>query len=167
MKKAVLIILSLAACAGHYAHAQVRTQLLSQHVLLATGGTWDSNLVAISSGAGLVVVDTYDTPVATAEALEKARERFPGERVLFLVNTHGHDDHVWGNELFGDVPIIAHRHTHRYMAERREELIPFFSGQRIRDLESRAVDGNSWRLSSTALNNTAPRKNLLRLWLSS
>lgn len=55
---------------------------------------------------GVVVVDALDTP-AHGRALAAAIAQHAGRPVLFVVNTHHHTDHVFGNQAF-DAPLIAH-----------------------------------------------------------
>lgn len=55
---------------------------------------------------GVVVVDTLDTPTR-GRALAVAIGQRAGRPVLFVVNTHHHADHVFGNQAF-DAPLIAH-----------------------------------------------------------
>lgn len=55
---------------------------------------------------GVVVVDTLDTP-ARGRALAQAISERVDAPLLFVVNTHHHSDHVFGNQAF-DAPLIAH-----------------------------------------------------------
>jgi cyclase len=55
---------------------------------------------------GVVVVDTLDTP-ARGRALAAAIAQRAAQPVLFVINTHHHSDHVFGNQAF-DAPLIAH-----------------------------------------------------------
>lgn len=55
---------------------------------------------------GVVVVDALDTP-AHGRALAAAIAEHARRPVLFVVNTHHHTDHVFGNQAF-DAPLIAH-----------------------------------------------------------
>ena len=55
---------------------------------------------------GVIVIDTLDKPVR-ARQLAITIEGMIGKPVLFVINTHHHYDHVFGNQVF-DAPIIAH-----------------------------------------------------------
>jgi glyoxylase-like metal-dependent hydrolase (beta-lactamase superfamily II) len=55
----------------------------------------------------LVVVDTERSP-AFAEPVREAIEAEFSEPIVYLVNTHGHMDHTFGNQVFADATIIAH-----------------------------------------------------------
>lgn len=134
---AVVTLLAPSAALG-----EIEMTRLGDLVLVANGGTWESNLVAIASSDGIAIVDTHDTPASTAEALEKIRARFPGP-ISYVINTHGHDDHVWGNEVFAGAPIIAHPKTFDYMSQRKEELVAFFKGQWVIDLQAELESGTA------------------------
>jgi glyoxylase-like metal-dependent hydrolase (beta-lactamase superfamily II) len=54
---------------------------------------------------GVIVVDTLDTP-ARARQLLAIIEGMVGQQILFVINTHHHYDHVFGNQVF-DAPVIA------------------------------------------------------------
>jgi cyclase len=66
-----------------------------------------SNSGLIAAGGGLVVDTFWDLPHTRALLAEYARVR--AEPVRQVVNTHHNGDHCWGNQLFPDAEIIAHR----------------------------------------------------------
>lgn len=62
----------------------------------------------ILTSEGAVVVDTLPFPGETREIVSFIRSQNPnGTR--FVVNTHSHADHVFGNYLFEKADVIAHR----------------------------------------------------------
>ena len=65
-----------------------------------------ANAGFVVTDRGVVVVDTLDKP-ASARALAAAIAQRTGQPALFVINTHHHSDHVFGNQAF-DAPIIAH-----------------------------------------------------------
>ncbi|MBV9713454.1 MAG: MBL fold metallo-hydrolase [Ktedonobacteraceae bacterium] len=74
-------------------------------VMAALGGVCNRGI--ISQGGNVLVVDSG---VAAAEAipLHTAAQQYQKEGSLYLFNTHPHGDHVYGNQVFVDSPIIAH-----------------------------------------------------------
>jgi len=66
-----------------------------------------SNSGLINQGGGLVVDTFWDLP-HTREMIEQYGRVWsaPARRV---VNTHHNGDHCWGNQLFDDAEVIAHR----------------------------------------------------------
>src|SRR6188472_4402679 len=49
-----------------------------------------------------------------AHAADAAQER-QKDGALYLFNTHLHSDHVYGNQVFADCPIIAHTGVRNYL----------------------------------------------------
>ncbi len=64
------------------------------------------NAAIIDAGGKTIVVDTFMTDVAAIE-LRRTAEALTGNRVYLAVNSHWHDDHTGGNQVFGDVPIVS------------------------------------------------------------
>jgi glyoxylase-like metal-dependent hydrolase (beta-lactamase superfamily II) len=54
---------------------------------------------------GVIVVDTLDTPERGRQLAAEIRARTE-KPVLFVINTHHHYDHVFGNQAF-DAPVVA------------------------------------------------------------
>jgi len=79
----------------------------------------DGNSVAILSRDGVLVFDSNGTPAASAAVLAEIR-KLTDKPVRYLVNSHWHWDHWYGNETytraFPDVKIVAHEKTRAMMA---------------------------------------------------
>jgi len=80
----------------------------SVHAWIGVGG--DSNAGVIDTPRGLVVIDTQQLP-ALAHDFRAEMEETLRKSVRMVVNTHFHLDHVAGNAVFADVPILAHEKT--------------------------------------------------------
>jgi glyoxylase-like metal-dependent hydrolase (beta-lactamase superfamily II) len=78
-------------------------QTLSANVQLITEAP--GNVVALSSSAGLLLVDS-----GSAEKAAAVKASLGGARVRTLFNTHHHSDQTGGNELFGGSGAIIHAH---------------------------------------------------------
>lgn len=74
-------------------------------------GAW-SNVGIVDLGEEVLVFDSLGTPSAGIE-LRRQAEEITGKPVKYLVNSHYHGDHVFGNQAFKDVPIIATSETLR------------------------------------------------------
>jgi len=61
----------------------------------------------IFTPAGAIVIDTLPFPRETRAILDFERRR-GGSGVRYVVNTHHHADHVYGNYLFPNARVIAH-----------------------------------------------------------
>ena len=78
-----------------------------------------ANSLVVIGEDGVLVVDTQQSPGAAADVLAAIRRR-TDRPVRWVVNTHAHADHYWGNQVyrdaFPDVRIIAHAHARDSMA---------------------------------------------------
>jgi glyoxylase-like metal-dependent hydrolase (beta-lactamase superfamily II) len=99
--------------AGAFAWAQNEspiktTKLTEQMWMLSTDqGEYTTNTIAFVGEDGLLLIDTQAEE--DAEALKDEVENFGKGMPKFIINTHRHIEHVGGNAIFGEEPIvIAH-----------------------------------------------------------
>jgi glyoxylase-like metal-dependent hydrolase (beta-lactamase superfamily II) len=76
---------------------------------------------AIHRGRSALLVDTMNLP-EQAEWVKAWLARELGTLRFAAVNTHWHPDHVAGNWLFEQDPIVAHAETKAFMARHRDAL---------------------------------------------
>jgi glyoxylase-like metal-dependent hydrolase (beta-lactamase superfamily II) len=69
---------------------------------------------------GTVVVDTLPFPSETAEIVDFVEDHTPNH-VQFVINTHSHADHIFGDFLFPNANIIAHRLCRRAITKYAEK----------------------------------------------
>ena len=74
------------------------------NVIRKVGG----NMTAIRTDSGIVVVDSFISPEAGAQARRQIENHFPNLPIKYLINTHHHADHVRGNDSFSEACVIAH-----------------------------------------------------------
>jgi cyclase len=74
------------------------------------GVAGDSNAGAIVTPHGVVVIDAQQLP-HLARDFRAELVAATGAPIRMLINTHGHLDHIAGNIVFEDVPILAHERT--------------------------------------------------------
>ena len=74
------------------------------------GAGGDSNAGAFMTRDGLVAIDAQQYP-RLAQMFRAALTAETGRPVVRLIDTHCHLDHVAGNVVFADVPILAHART--------------------------------------------------------
>ena len=80
------------------------------------GGWAFSNAGIIDLGDLTVIFDTFLTPRA-AEALRNSAEALTGKPVKIVINSHYHNDHVWGNQVFRpQAEIISSERTSQMIA---------------------------------------------------
>jgi glyoxylase-like metal-dependent hydrolase (beta-lactamase superfamily II) len=99
----------------------------------------EANSLFIIGEADVIVVDAQSNSAATREVLAALRG-LTDKPVRYVVNTHWHDDHIVGNqvyrEAFPGVEFIAHARTRDYLPAEGEtnrrkfhEAIPTFSAR--------------------------------------
>jgi glyoxylase-like metal-dependent hydrolase (beta-lactamase superfamily II) len=81
----------------------------------------DITVGVVEGDDGLLLIDTRRDPHEGAEIVRDVRARF-ARPLRWVVNTHAHHDHSYGNQCFGpgselDLPIYGHRNLARHYAE--------------------------------------------------
>ncbi len=92
------------------------------------GFGWN-NAGFVNLGGGLAIDTFYDLNLT--RQMIKLYKTISPEPAQRLVNTHHNGDHTWGNQLFKDAEIIAHRLCAEKMKEEKKINLPAFllSGQ--------------------------------------
>src|SRR5512136_591370 len=81
-------------------------------VISKIGGSADCNAGIIDLGDICLVFDTFFTPSA-AEDLHRAVNSLVGYGPDIVINSHYHNDHIWGNQVFKlPAHIVASRKTY-------------------------------------------------------
>ncbi len=88
------------------AQGEVTAGTVSPDVSIVTG--LGANMAVLRTSAGLVAVDSLISPLHAREARRVIGDRHPGQTVKWLVNTHYHPDHHFGNQTFPEATIVAH-----------------------------------------------------------
>lgn len=76
----------------------------------------DQNIGAVVTEDGLVVIDTRSSHVDADELLSELRELSPLP-VVWVVNTHFHWDHTFGNARFTGATIVGHERCREALME--------------------------------------------------
>lgn len=77
------------------------------HMLSTDQGEYTTNTLVFFGEDGLLLVDTQTE--AEAEELKKVVDSYGKGTPKYIINTHRHVEHIGGNAIFGDEPIvIAH-----------------------------------------------------------
>lgn len=82
-----------------------------------------------------VVIDTLALPEETLGMREFIEHQL-GVQVQYVINTHYHADHSWGNCFFPGATVIAHAKCREYLIE---QGIPSLEGSRKQDASLRQV----------------------------
>ena len=93
-----------------FTSAHFRLHQLADGVFAAIhreGGAAQSNAGIIDLGDQVLIFDTFISPTAAADLRDAVAALF-SRPVSALINSHYHNDHIWGNQAFpSDVPIIS------------------------------------------------------------
>jgi glyoxylase-like metal-dependent hydrolase (beta-lactamase superfamily II) len=89
------------------------------------GGLASGNAGFIVGDGGVLIVDTFSTPVAIEELLGEIAKQ-TDKPVRYAVNTHYHLDHSGGNQVLAarGVPIIAHDNVARWQTTKNRKFLP-------------------------------------------
>ncbi len=127
---AVLLLLVTAGGAAAAQGRAARSVSDNFHVQQIAGGVYavirddppgfavESNSVFIVCADDVIVVDAQSN-VATTKAVLAALRKLTPKPVRYVINTHWHDDHIIGNQVYRDafpnVEFIAHASTRAYL----------------------------------------------------
>lgn len=107
------------------------------------GGYAICNAGIIDLGDATLVLDPFMTPEA-ARDLRKTAEELTGRTVTYVVNTHDHNDHIGGNQVFRDATIISTKATKALIAKLHPEEIASskeYAPRRLEILAQRDTSG--------------------------
>ena len=83
----------------------------------AKGTMGVSNAGLIAGEKHAAIVDTLST-VSMTEAFLKEVRNVTNKSIKYLINTHCHGDHCWGNHLLPEAVSISHNHCRKEMIQR-------------------------------------------------
>ncbi len=70
----------------------------------------------IHTEEGIIMVDAPLIPKQAMDWREQIEEEYPGEPLLFMINTDHHRGHALGNQYFMPCKVIAHERAHKEMS---------------------------------------------------
>ncbi|MGH3448290.1 MAG: MBL fold metallo-hydrolase [Nocardioidaceae bacterium] len=83
---------------------------------------WDVNVGVLLGSAGALVVDTRASATQGAALHDDVRRLAPGAEIRWVVNTHQHFDHTFGNGAFAGASVYAHENAAAGMPEAAARL---------------------------------------------
>lgn len=86
------------------------------------GGYSICNAGIVDLGGATLIFDPFMTPEA-AEDLKKASEQLTGHEVKYVVNSHFHNDHIGGDQVFNTAIIISTESTRKLIEKYQPEEI--------------------------------------------
>lgn len=101
----------------------MRRERISEDIYIFTSEMYaqvTSSVILTDDGA--VIIDTLPFPTESREMAKFVRSR--SERgVRYIINTHFHADHVYGNYLFPEAVIIGHRKCRETLLDIGDQLL--------------------------------------------
>ena len=109
-----------------------------------SGGLASGNAGFVVGDEGVLMVDTFFTPIAVEELIGEIGRLTP-QPIRFAINTHYHLDHTGGNQILiaRGVPIIAHDNVAVWQTTKNRRFLPA-----PEDLQKRKADASK-QLSET------------------
>ncbi len=121
------------------------------------GGFAICNSGLIDLGGQILVYDTFLTPIAAMDLQRFSTEQFR-QTPQIVINSHYHNDHIWGNQVFSaDAQIISSARTRQLIATAGMEELQWYSSNSAQRLES-------LRIQYQNSNDEREKKELL-LWM--
>jgi glyoxylase-like metal-dependent hydrolase (beta-lactamase superfamily II) len=89
------------------------------------GGLASGNAGFIIGDDGVVIFDTFFTPVAIEELIGEI-QKLTNKPIKYAVNSHYHLDHTGGNQVLAErgVPIIAHDNVLKWQTVKNKRFLP-------------------------------------------
>ena len=90
-------------------------------IILQAEGLSDHNITAFDSEKGIIIVDTDVSPVLARAVRSKIEEIFGKKKFIYVINTHAHGDHTYGNQEYTDALIVGHENCLKEMSGFNED----------------------------------------------
>lgn len=115
---------------------EIKTTKFNEDVIVIHGG--GGNMTAIRTDDGIIVIDSFASPKEARQARKLIEKQFPYIPIRYLINTHHHSDHIWGNQVFKDSVIIGHTNIRKHLIKDYKETLTKYGNydDKIKMLES-------------------------------
>lgn len=101
----------------------MRRERVSEDIFIFTSELYAQvTASAILTPEGAIVIDTLPFPSESGEMADFVHRRSPNG-VRFVINTHFHADHVYGNYFYPEAEIIGHRRCREMLLEFGEQQL--------------------------------------------
>ncbi len=173
MKNLIVPAIALMALAGISSNAAsapddvVVTRLSDRAIVLrlVPDPSEFNNIVALKTAKGIVVVDTHLSPYTASLIRSRILQEFRADAITYVVNTHAHGDHTFGNQAFPEALIIGHENvpaemqasgdrlpaTIQYLRRRADQLKSQWEGLNKESDEAKTIKKGIDRYEGTAL----------------
>jgi len=99
------------AWAGQDEELPLHTEKFSDRVLFAWVGDYMQTIrvVALKTTRGIVVIEANLNRSSDIRIRKAIEDAFGRKDIKYLINTHFHHDHTFGNQIYADADIVGHR----------------------------------------------------------
>jgi glyoxylase-like metal-dependent hydrolase (beta-lactamase superfamily II) len=106
---ALFVVLSGSAEARSQAPSDlgIAVRRLSPRAAVVHAGPWNNSYLAIATQKGIVVVDSGFSKTIAQAVREAIEAEFKRSDFAYLIVSHEHSDHVFGNSAYSDIPIVG------------------------------------------------------------
>jgi glyoxylase-like metal-dependent hydrolase (beta-lactamase superfamily II) len=106
---ALLIIAGASAQAGPQASPDlgITVHRISPRAAVFNVGPWNNSYLAPATQKGIVVIDSAFSKTVAQAVRASIQAEFKRSDFAFLINSHEHSDHVFGNSAYSDIPIVG------------------------------------------------------------
>jgi len=107
--------------------------------IATNGGHAICNAGLVDLGGQVLAFDSFISPQAATDLLRFSMQRF-GRPPSLVINSHYHNDHIWGNQVFTPAaPVISSDRTRQLIATSGKEELEWYSAHSSERLESLRV----------------------------
>jgi len=85
----------------------ITVRRLSPRTAVFNAGPWDNATVAIATQKGIVVVDSGFSKTIARLHREAIQAEFKRSDFAYLINSHEHADHMFGDSEYSDIPLVG------------------------------------------------------------
>ncbi len=85
----------------------ITVRRLSPRAAVVNAGPWNNSYLAIATRKGIVVIDSGFSKTIARAVREAIQAEFRRSDFAYLVLSHEHSDHVFGNGAYSDIPIVG------------------------------------------------------------
>ena len=94
----------------------IKVQKVNERTIMVNFG-YDA-ITAIKTEQGIVIIDAGISTTLTAKYRKTIENTFSQDDYEYVINTHGHHDHIGGNMVFSQAKIVGHENSQKEVSER-------------------------------------------------
>ena len=94
----------------------IKVQKVNERTIMVNFG-YDA-ITAIKTEQGIVIIDAGISTALTAKYRKTIENIFSQDDYEYVINTHGHHDHIGGNMVFSQAKIVGHENSQKEVSER-------------------------------------------------